>query len=158
MAEYTIGKNDFMAASWFVQRKYRRVHGLWALLVATLCGIYVGMRGLGTGPAVMVGALVVLVGVGGRWLLHRRKIARVYDDHLADSPQVSLTVDDRGVELRREVASVRMGWKQLKFWSENERYLLLYQGKDYAQIIVKEALSTEEEALIRLHLEGVKRI
>ncbi len=158
MATFELSRDDCFAASWFVQRRFRR-----KLVLVFAVGASLIMVGLCAGGrpwhfSAAVAATVFALPLALRLYLNRRRIYRVYDDHLADEGAATLTLDADGFAIAMGGTSVATAWEKLQFWSEDERFLFLFRGRDFAQVIPKSALSEDEESLLRSKVSNLRKL
>ena len=156
MAEYELSRAEFLAATWYMQRHFRRL--LFGLALVAAAFVTIGFWQSDHWYPVAVAAIVFTATIALRLFLNRRKTLRIYDDHLAGRGGSTLEADDEKLVISLAGSTAELPWSRLKFWSENEPFLFVYQGKDYAHIIPKRALSSDEESLIRSKVAGLKKI
>jgi hypothetical protein len=158
MARYTLTRDDYFEACWFMQRRSRLRVALLAFIAAVLiCAVFLA-DGKGWPLSLISGAVLFCTVVGLRFFMNKQKIHRIYDDNLANCGEVRFTIDEEGIESSHASAKAKVRWPDLRFFSENEKFILLFRGKDFAQIVLREALSELEEAIIIERVRNLKRI
>ena len=158
MAEYELTRSQYLEASWFMQRRYRLVVASLGLLVAAMIAIYLRLNGASLAVSAFGALTSFAVVFGLRIWLSRRRILRIYDDHLAGRGNIELSFDDGGIEVSFSEGRATMKWESMRYWAESPNFILLYQGKDFAQILPKAALDQAETSLLREKASTIKKI
>ncbi len=158
MARYELTRDAYFRACWFMQRQYRR-RALMLALAGGAC-IVAGIAGsrISLPFALAAGGTLFLVIMGTRLAVNRARIYRIYDDNLIDAGEHSLTIGRDSFRISHSLGNAEIRWDQLRFVSESEEFILLYRGKDFAQIIPRAALNEQETALLKQKTSALTKI
>lgn len=90
--------------------------------------------------------------------LSRRRLRKVFDDQASFKERIEATIGDNEIHYSHETGSHNLPWDRIRKWSENKRFIYLYESDLFARIIPKRAISPEEDQIIRKHTVNVRKI
>lgn len=160
MATFTLSEDDYVQACRFLRAKFNR-RKLWIFaVIAGVYGWWVVAPNMGGGVAVVFAVVVFAGMVALSRFMELRRMKRIYRQNVAPVGEFELAVEKARVVIKSRRGKMKLPWKDLRFYRENERFFLLHTGVDFAQIVPKSALSKDELVALEdgLVSSGTRRV
>jgi len=100
--------------------------GLMALMTLLVIGAVI--LGSANWPLFMVPALLLGLGVLGRYVLVPQRLAKLFAQQKDLSAPFEVEIDDAGFHFQNSYGDVRIPWGDFIKWKENQEMLLLYRS------------------------------
>lgn len=153
MATFQLSKEEFVSASFVMSKK--RLIRVGVIMVLSVVGI--GLARADSQTFLLSMAVAVPPGAALTVWLSRRRVGKLYDTQASLRETIEALIEDDGLHYTFDSGTYFLPWDRVLKWGENKRFIFLKESDYYGRILPKRALSPEEEATLRQHLEGVKK-
>jgi hypothetical protein len=154
MATFKFTRDEYLAASLSLakQRTLRFILFLAAVVVAIATfRVIRNDNVLAASPYVV--ALLVMVPTVIFVLRHR--LGKTFDDQASLRETFTVEINSEGIRYSHSTGTRLLGWDRIKKWSEDRRFIFLFESDLHARILPKRALSETENKLVRSQLASV---
>lgn len=156
MATFRFSREEYISASMGLAKKQtlRFIFLLAALIFAITTLRVINNNNALAGIPYIIALVVMIITV---FLVVRHRFGKLYDHLKHVKEEINADIDAQGVRLQQASGTVTLGWERISDWSENIRFLYLFDRERRAYILPKQALSPEEDQLLREHLASIPR-
>lgn len=157
MASFRFTRDEYIAASLgLAGKRTRRFIILVALLIAAIATFRVVSNNNLLAATPYLAALVVIVPT--ILIVTRHRLGKTYDDQSSLRETFTADINAEGVRYSHTNGTRLLRWDQIKKWSEDTRFLYLFESDLYARILPKRAVSPEEDSTLRGNLAGCRKV
>lgn len=151
MATFQFTREEYIAASFGLAKKRTiRFIILVLVLIAAIATFRVISNNNLLAAAPYLFALVVIVPT--ILIVSKHRLGKTYDDQSSLRETFTADIGQEGVRYSHTNGTRLLRWEQIKKWSEDSRFIYLFESDLYARILPKRALSAEESDFLRTRL------
>lgn len=151
MATFQFTRDEYIAASMgLAKKRVRRFMIIITLLIAAVAGFRVYLADNAVAAAPYLAALAVIIPT--ILIVSKHRLGKAYDDQSSLRENFTADIREDGVLYSHTNGSRLLHWDQIRKWSEDARFLYLFESDLYARILPKRALSAEESSFLRSRL------
>lgn len=156
MATFQFTREEYVAASMgLAKKRMMRFIILVALLIIAVATFRViSNNNLLAAAPYLVALLIMIPTVIG---VSKHRLAKTFDVQASLREAFTVEINAEGIRYTHSTGSKFLGWDRIRKWSEDRRFIYLFESDLYARILPKRALSAEEDALVRSHISAVKK-
>jgi hypothetical protein len=151
MATFQFTREEYIAASFGLAKKRTiRFIALVLFLIAAVATFRVISNNNLLAAAPYLFALLIIVPT--ILIVSKHRLGKTYDDQSSLRETFTADIGEEGVRYSHTNGTRLLRWEQIKKWSEDSRFIYLFESDLYARILPKRALSEEESGFLRSKL------
>lgn len=153
MATFQFTREEYIAASMgLAKKRVRRFMIVITLLIAAVAGFRVYLSNNLIAAAPYLAALAVIIPT--ILVVSKHRLGKAFDDQSSLREDFTADIGEDGVLYSHANGSRLLRWDQIRKWSEDSRFLYLFESDLYARILPKRVLSPDESAFLRSRLRN----
>lgn len=156
MATFQFTREEYIAASFgLAKRRTIRFIVLVSILITAVATFRVISNNNVLAASPYLFALIVIVPT--ILIVSKHRLGKTYDDQSSLREIFTADIGEEGVRYSHANGTRLLRWEQIRKWSEDARFIYLFESDLYARILPKRALSGEESAFLRTQLAGSEK-
>lgn len=156
MATFRFTRDEYIAASMgLAKKRVRRFLIVISLLILAVATVRVASNNNLIAAAPYLFALLVIIPT--ILVVSKHRLGKTFDDQSSLRETFTAGIDDTGIRYSHASGTRLLHWDQIKKWSEDPRFLYLFESDLHARILPKRALSPEESAFLRTRLSSIRK-